>query len=185
MPLGRTIAVQVTSSCASAVLPPTVGQLALDARFVHRLGHSTASVTAGVGLTQVASLSTTLVLLAAAVTATGTALTLTGTTATVAVVLLLVLAAAARSLRGTGPRLGEVVRQPSRLAAGIGGCPLVTGGCVVALDASLRALGVDLPLTHTAVVDLAGSALGSAAPTPGGTGAVEAAMTVLRRRAVV
>ena len=49
------------------------------------------------------------------------------------------------------------------------------------LDASIRAFGgriAHLSLASVAVVFLAGNALGSAAPTPGGVGAVEATLTV-------
>ena len=47
---------------------------------------------------------------------------------------------------------------------------------VVALGLSLRAFGEALPWATVAVVYLAGAALASAAPTPGGLGATEAAL---------
>src|SRR3954463_8428534 len=49
-------------------------------------------------------------------------------------------------------------------------------GYVLAFDASLRAFGASLELPTLMVVYLAASVLGSAAPTPGGLGAVEAAL---------
>jgi glycosyltransferase 2 family protein len=49
---------------------------------------------------------------------------------------------------------------------------------VLCLAASVRALGVDtVPIASLAVVYLTSSALGSVVPTPGGLGAVEAAMS--------
>jgi uncharacterized protein (TIRG00374 family) len=48
---------------------------------------------------------------------------------------------------------------------------------VLCLYASIRAFGGSLSIASIAVVYLAGSALGSAAPTPGGLGAVEAALS--------
>lgn len=191
LPLRRTTAVQVASSYASLVLPPTVGQLAVNAQYLHRLGHGNAVVAATVALTQVSSLVVTLALLTAALAATSTTLALAGPTVVLVVLVGLGLAApllvprvrrsvtatATVAVREVQPRLREMVGQPTRLAAGIGGSLLITAGYVVALDASLRAVGASLPPAQTAIVVLAGTALGSAAPTPGGTVAVEAALT--------
>jgi uncharacterized protein (TIRG00374 family) len=47
---------------------------------------------------------------------------------------------------------------------------------VMCLDACVRAFGHDPSYASIAVVFLAGNALGSAVPTPGGLGAVEAAL---------
>lgn len=194
LPLRRTTAVQVASSYAGVVLPPTVGQVAVNAQFLRRLGHSRGAITATVALTQASSLLVTLALLATALAATSTTLVLAGSTATTVLLVVavliglgLVLAALPRlrraiattvtgSLREVRPRLHDVATQPARLAAGIGGSLLVSTGYILALDASLRAVGATLPLAQTAIVVLAGTALGSAAPTPGGTVAVEAAL---------
>jgi uncharacterized membrane protein YbhN (UPF0104 family) len=194
LPPRRTVAVQVASSYAGLVLPPTVGQLAVNAQFLHRLGHGSAAVTASVGLTQLASLVVTLVLLGTALAATSTSIVLTGSVLTTVVLVGMVLlgvglvlallprlrravaATVTGSLHEVWPRLHAVVAEPARLAAGIGGSLLVSAGYVIALDASLRAVGTTLPLAQTAIVVLAGTALGSAAPTPGGIVAVEAAL---------
>lgn len=195
LPLRRTVAVQLASSYVGVVMPPSVGQLAVGARYLSRLGHSRAATAAALGLTQVASLAVTLVLLAGALAVTGTALALpewltttalvvaagTGLAALVAGSSPVVRTAARRALaRWSADVLGQLRaagRDPSRLLAGLGGSLLVTAGYVVALDASLRAVGTALPLAQTAVVVLAGTALGSVAPTPGGAVAVEAALT--------
>lgn len=63
LPLRQATAVQVASSCTSVLLPPTVGQLAVNARYLRRLGHGRASAAATVALTQAASLVVTLALL--------------------------------------------------------------------------------------------------------------------------
>ena len=47
---------------------------------------------------------------------------------------------------------------------------------MVAILAALRSVGAHPPILATAVVYLAGNAVGSAAPTPGGLGAVEAVL---------
>jgi uncharacterized protein (TIRG00374 family) len=48
---------------------------------------------------------------------------------------------------------------------------------VFCLEACVHALGGAVPIVSIAVVYLTGSALGSAAPTPGGLGAVEVALS--------
>jgi uncharacterized protein (TIRG00374 family) len=85
----------------------------------------------------------------------------------------------ARSLfSGVVPRLLDVLQSPKKITTGMGGTLLLTAAFVVCLDASIRAFGGSLGLTTVAVVFLTGNALGSAAPTPGGLGAVEGALSV-------
>jgi uncharacterized membrane protein YbhN (UPF0104 family) len=74
------------------------------------------------------------------------------------------------------PRLLSLAGDRQRLATGVAGTLLLTGGYVVALDASLRAFSTTLALPALVVVYLVASTVGSAAPTPGGLGAVEAAL---------
>jgi glycosyltransferase 2 family protein len=74
------------------------------------------------------------------------------------------------------PRLLEVIQQPRKLAEGIGGALMLTLCYILCLDTCVRAFGGSLALTSAAVVYLTGSALGSVVPTPGGLGAVEAAL---------
>ena len=75
------------------------------------------------------------------------------------------------------PRLLDVAQQPAKLTEGIGGALLVTAAYILCLDASVRALGGSVPLASVAVVYLTGNAIGSVVPTPGGLGAVEAALS--------
>ena len=75
------------------------------------------------------------------------------------------------------PRLLDVAQQPVKLAQGIGGTLLLSVGYILCLSASVRALGGSLSLASVAVVYLTGSAVGSIMPTPGGLGAVEAALS--------
>jgi uncharacterized membrane protein YbhN (UPF0104 family) len=79
-------------------------------------------------------------------------------------------------LRQTLPQLLAAASDPRRLATAIAGILVLNAGYVLAFDASLRAFGASLDLPTLVVVYLAASALGSAAPTPGGLGAVEAAL---------
>ncbi|CAM5678843.1 hypothetical protein SGLAM104S_06005 [Streptomyces glaucescens] len=82
---------------------------------------------------------------------------------------------------GVVPRMLDVLQRPQKLLTGIGGMLLLTACFVMCLDASIRAFGdetTSISIASVAVVFLAGNALGSAAPTPGGVGAVEATLTV-------
>jgi uncharacterized membrane protein YbhN (UPF0104 family) len=88
-------------------------------------------------------------------------------------------AARTRSMfSGVLPRLLDVLQSPKKLATGLGGTILLTATFVACLDASIRAFGGSMSLTTVAVVFLTGNALGSAAPTPGGLGAVEGALSL-------
>ena len=75
------------------------------------------------------------------------------------------------------PRLLDIAQRPAKLAVGIGGALLLTVAYIFCLDASVLAFGGSVALASVAVVYLTGSAIGSAVPTPGGVGAVEAALS--------
>lgn len=193
--LWRTTAVQLASSFVKLVTPPAVGQVAINLRYLQRTGVDAATAGASVGLAQAGNLISTVALLIVGASLTGGAvngasLLPSGTvlvilTVAFAVVVGLTLLPHTRRLirqrvlpqvRAALPRLLDVLSQPRRLAASLLGNVLLTGGFVIALDASLRAFGSGTGLLEVAVVYLAGSAVGSAAPTPGGVGAVEAAL---------
>lgn len=193
VPFPAAVAAQLAASFATVLVPPTVAQVAVNARFLNRTGHSPAMSAAVVGLTQVAALAVTLLMLAAALLVTGGRADVPAASADLAVltagVLALVLAGAGSLVLGRRltarllpdvrealPRLRPVLTSPRRLAAGLAGSAVVTAGYIAALDASLRAFGSPLPVAETAIVLLAGIAVGSAAPVPGGVGAVEAAL---------
>ncbi|OBK73693.1 hypothetical protein A5650_20010 [Mycobacterium sp. 1164985.4] len=81
------------------------------------------------------------------------------------------------------PRLEEVVghlialaREPRRLAVIMAGCAATTLGNALALWAAIEAFGGDTSFITVTVVTMVGGTLASAAPTPGGIGAVEAAL---------
>ena len=75
------------------------------------------------------------------------------------------------------PRLLEVAQQPRKLAEGIGGALLLSLAYILCLAACVQAFHGSAAIASIAVVYLTGSALGSIIPTPGGIGAVEAALT--------
>ncbi|MGY1810079.1 lysylphosphatidylglycerol synthase domain-containing protein [Blastococcus sp. SYSU D00669] len=195
LPLGRTSLVQLASSFVTLVTPPTVGHVALNVRYLQRSGASTASAAATVGVSQVVTVAGTLLVLVVAgwlsgVSPSRPSLLPSGGVLAVLLVAagLLALAAAVPAarralrrrveplLRRTIPQLLAAVTDPRRLGTAGLGVLLQVGGYVLALDASLRAFGTSLDLPALVVVYLVASTVGSAAPTPGGLGAVEAAL---------
>lgn len=69
-----------------------------------------------------------------------------------------------------------MLRTPTKALELFGGSLLVTFTYMAALAASLAAFGADVHLVRIGFVYLAGAAVASAAPTPGGLGAMEAAL---------
>ncbi|MFE7466039.1 lysylphosphatidylglycerol synthase domain-containing protein [Streptomyces sp. NPDC057499] len=199
MSFGKTVLAQVAGSFVKIVTPAAVGGVALNTRFLQRAGVRPGLAVASVGASQLFGLGCHILLLAAFGYLTGTEKTPSSLTPsrtviagllTVAVLVLVVTAVPflrkfvvtrVRSLfAGVVPRMLDVVQRPQKLLTGIGGMLLLTGLFVMCLDASVRAFsGPDVPhlsYASIAVVFLAGNALGSAAPTPGGMGAVEGAL---------
>ncbi len=72
--------------------------------------------------------------------------------------------------------LAEVAREPKRLGLIVLGCSGTTLGSALALWASVQAFGGGASFVTCTVVTMVGGTLASAAPTPGGVGAVEAAL---------
>ncbi|MER5280851.1 lysylphosphatidylglycerol synthase domain-containing protein [Streptomyces sp. NPDC002809] len=201
VPFGKTVLAQIAGSFVKIVAPAAVGGVALNTRFLQRSGVRPGLAVASVGASQLFGLGCHILLLAAFGYLTGTEKTPSSLTPsrtviagllTVAVLVLVVtaipflrkfVATRVRSLfAGVVPRMLDVVQRPQKLLTGIGGMLLLTGLFVMCLDASVRAFsGPDTPhlsYASIAVVFLAGNALGSAAPTPGGMGAVEGALTL-------
>ncbi|MEU2826063.1 lysylphosphatidylglycerol synthase domain-containing protein [Streptomyces bacillaris] len=197
----KTVQAQVAGSFVKIVAPAAVGGVALNTRFLQRAGVRPGLAVASVGASQLFGLGCHILLLALFGYLTGTEKTPDSLTPsrtviagllTVAVLVLVVTAipflrkfvvTRVRSLfAGVVPRMLDVVQRPQKLVTGIGGMLLLTGVFVLCLDASIRAFSgpdvTQLSYASIAVVFLAGNALGSAAPTPGGMGAVEGALTL-------
>ncbi|QYX77653.1 lysylphosphatidylglycerol synthase domain-containing protein [Streptomyces akebiae] len=199
VPFLRTIGAQVAGSFVKIVAPAAVGGVALNTRFLQRAGVRPGLAVASVGASQLFGLGCHILMLLAFGYLTGTektpslspSRTVIAGLLTVAVLVLVVtsipflrkfVVTRVRSLfAGVVPRMLDVLQRPQKLITGIGGMLLLTGCFVMCLDASIRAFGnedVSISIASVAVVFLAGNALGSAAPTPGGVGAVEATLTV-------
>ncbi|MFH0519772.1 YbhN family protein [Streptomyces sp. M41] len=199
VPFRRTVTAQVAGSFVKIVAPAAVGGVALNTRFLQRAGVRPGLAVASVGASQLFGLGCHILMLLAFGYLTGTektpslspSRTVIAGLLTVAVLVLVVtsvpflrkfVVTRVRSLfAGVVPRMLDVLQRPQKLITGIGGMLLLTACFVMCLDASIRAFGSEgtsISLASVAVVFLAGNALGSAAPTPGGVGAVEATLTV-------
>jgi undecaprenyl-diphosphatase len=80
------------------------------------------------------------------------------------------------ALRAGTSSIAAIARTPTKLVALFTGSAVVTLGYTAAMLTSLAAFGVDVPVAEAVFVYLAGAAVSSAAPTPGGVGATEAAL---------
>ncbi|MFF8411644.1 lysylphosphatidylglycerol synthase transmembrane domain-containing protein [Streptomyces omiyaensis] len=193
----RTVVAQVAGSFVKIVAPAAVGGVALNTRFLQRAGVRPGLAVASVGASQLFGLGAHILLLLSFGYLTGTeksqsftpSRTVIAGLLTVAVLVLVMtaipfmrkfVATRLRSLfAGVVPRMLDVLQRPMKLVTGIGGMLLLTGAFVLCLDASIRAFAhgeATISYASVAVVFLAGNALGSAAPTPGGVGAVEGAL---------
>jgi uncharacterized protein (TIRG00374 family) len=74
------------------------------------------------------------------------------------------------------PRFVTIAQRPAKLLEGIGGILILNLAFVAVLFACVEAFDGNLNIAVVAVVYLAGATIGQAAPTPGGLGAVEAAL---------
>lgn len=195
--LSRTVLVQVASSFVKLVAPAAVGGIAVNTRYLQKAGVPAGQAAASVGASQLTGLGCHIALIllfgyATGSSATGPSLPLSRTIiiALLAVAVLTIVVFSIGPLRrlvtsrtrslfsGVVPRLLDVLQSPKKIATGLGGTLMLSATFVLCLDASIRAFGGSMQLTTVAVVFLTGNALGSAAPTPGGLGAVEGALSL-------
>ncbi len=190
----RTVLAQLAGDFATLVSPPTLGAVAINLRYLQRAGLHPALAAASVGVSQVMAFVVHMILLLGFGIAAGTQTDFTFdpprlvVIAVVAVLLALIALLAIPQVRKplidrvrptmqeVGPRLITLTQQPGKLLEGIGGVLLLNLAYIGVLLACVEAFGGDLNLSVIAVVYLAGATLGQAAPTPGGLGAVEAAL---------
>ncbi|MCV7409567.1 hypothetical protein AWC05_25125 [Mycobacterium florentinum] len=187
---------QVANTFAATTTPAGVGGLALSTRILQKGGLSVMRATAAVALQQSVQVIMHLVLLILFSTVAGASMDLSHFVPDATVLYLL--AGVALGIIGTflfvpklrswlatavRPRLQEVakdlvelVREPKRLSLIVLGCAGTTLGAALALWTSVQAFGGGATFVTCTVVTMVGGTLASAAPTPGGVGAVEAAL---------
>jgi uncharacterized membrane protein YbhN (UPF0104 family) len=191
----RTLLVQLAGSFVTLVTPAAVGGVALNVRFLQRRKIASPVAVASIAVSQVVALALHILLLAifGAIAGTGDKSPIRPPTWSYFVVAgLLVLAGAVlafpagrRMVRARVsptfgqvlPRLVEVAQDPRKLIEGVGGALLLSLSYIACLAACVASFGGSVPIAKIGVVYLTGSALGSIIPTPGGLGAVEAALT--------
>jgi uncharacterized membrane protein YbhN (UPF0104 family) len=191
----RTVLAQLAASFAGFVTPPSVGGVALNLRYLRAAGVSVSGAATSVALSQVVGAIVHVLLLIVFTAATGASshpslpipswiflavaglAVLIGIALTVPAARRLILARVMPPLREAAPRLLELVSSPRKLTEAVGGAVLLSMFYIAALWCSVRAFGGTLSPTAVAVVYLAGAAVASVAPTPGGLGAVEVALS--------
>jgi glycosyltransferase 2 family protein len=187
---------QLANTFAATTTPAGVGGLALSTRFLQKGGLSAMRATAAVALQQVVQVITHVTLLIAFTAiagasanlekfvpsptvfylAGGAALGLIGAFMAVPRLRRWLATAVRPRLKEVFVDLKELVREPKRLGLIVLGCASTTLGAAFGLWTAIEAFGGDTSFVTVTVVTMIGGTLASAAPTPGGVGAVEAAL---------
>ena len=189
------IGAQLSLGFVRLISPATVGVSAINLRLLTKAGIPAPLAAASIGANQIGAVGITLPLIALLGVSTGrsataglapssTALIVAGAVVAAAVLLVLIppIRKRARAVwndfaqRGV-PRLLDVLGQPRKLLEAIGGILLQSLALVTCFYACVKALGADPGFAALAVVQMVGNTVGMAVPTPGGLGAVEAALT--------
>jgi uncharacterized membrane protein YbhN (UPF0104 family) len=193
----RTLLVQVAGSFVILVTPAAVGGVALNLRYLRKAKLSAAAAAASVGVSQLISFLVYAVVVALSATVAGATrranplrpheweyIALAVIAGVVLVVLALpagrrqLLSRVASAADQIIPRLLDVAQRPAKLAEGVGGALLLSSAYILCLAASVKALGGVTPsLASLAVIFLTSNAVASLVPTPGGLGAIEAALS--------
>jgi uncharacterized protein (TIRG00374 family) len=191
-----TLLAQVAASFASNLAPAGVGGMALNVRYLRKSGVDAPVAASSVGLNAAAGLAVHLGLMVvfflwAGRSGFGSISLPSWPMVGVAVAILAAIIAAAFAIRATRkllatklvPALGRalsgltaVIRSPGKVALLFGGSAVITLSYVLAVYFSTVAFGGGLNLAQVGAAYLAGSAIAAAAPTPGGLGALEAAV---------
>jgi glycosyltransferase 2 family protein len=192
--LFRATLTQYAVGFAGLLAPTAVGTVALNVRFLERSGVDPAVAVSSVGLVQLIMFvgHVILIVLFGVLAGTGAESSFAPPQGAVIAVLIVVIVAIIGLTLPPGrrliqarvrpllsrviPRLVAVFQVPSKLATGLGGALLLNIAYIAALFSSVRAFQGSLTFAAVAVVYLAGSVVGAVVPTPGGIGAIEAAM---------
>jgi undecaprenyl-diphosphatase len=196
VPFAPAVLTQGASSFINRVSPANVGGMALNARFLQKTGTPAPASVAAVGVNALAGAIMHAALIVVFFALAGHDLTkafklpsgakillaLAVITAVIGVILATrpgrrwarrQLIPGARSAAGS---LRQAAASPVKLSLLTGGSALITLAYIAALAASVQAFGGGPGLAVLGAVYLAAAALAAAAPTPGGLGAIEAAL---------
>ncbi len=191
----RTMQAQLAASFATLVSPPTLGAVGVNVRYLQRNGVHPALAAASIGVSQIMAFVMHLLLVIGFGVIAGTQQDLSVSPPAWAVVIGVIFIVVLVSvffipwtrrwaqqrvrpiLSQVGPRLLTLAQTPSKLITGIGGFLVLNLGYCLCLLACVRAFGGGGEWAAICVVYLVGATVGQVAPTPGGLGAVEAALT--------
>jgi undecaprenyl-diphosphatase len=195
VPLVPTVMAQLASSFVNRVTPANVGGMALNVRYLQKAGVPSAEAVTGIGLNVVAGGIVHIVLLIvffawAGRGGGGFSLPSSSRLLVVLAVVLALIGIAMATRRGRRIFASKVVpaikqsldsvvaltREPRRLLALFGGSIGVTLAYIVALACAANAFDSGVGIAEVGAVYLGSSMLAAAAPTPGGLGAMEAAL---------
>jgi uncharacterized membrane protein YbhN (UPF0104 family) len=196
LPLTTTVQVSLASSFVNRVTPANVGGMALGVRYMQKAGVPPAEAVTGVGLNVVAGGIVHVGLLAVFFAWAGqsddAAFSLPGSSKLLVVVAVLLAFAGAAlatrwgrmivrahlvpAVRQSWASITSLVRSPGRLFALFGGSIGVTLAYATALACAVAAFDGGIAYAQVGAVYLGASLIAAAAPTPGGLGAMEAAL---------
>ena len=211
VPLGEATVVMFGQSFLNRFTPMNAGGMAMRIRYLQKGGTDPAVATAAIGVTSAASgvmqvlFIVFFLLWSSSDPTSGLGLSGDGGGTDVSVVAVFVGAALVAGIvvavtpkfrlwvttfvRSTFEKLrhdfGELLRMPSKLAFLFGGAALGKLSTIVAFAAACRAFGIDLPFAELGALYLAANTVASAVPTPGGVGAIEAALVFVLTNARV
>ena len=190
----KTLQAQLAASFATLVTPPTLGSVAVNIRFLNKSGVPGPAAATAVGVSQVVIFFIHIILLVIFGVIAGTQtdfsfrpprFTLVIVVIVFAIVIIMFSIAAFRNwlinkarplIDQIGPTLAIIVQQPQRLLSSIASSLVLNFSYIISFYAALIAFGSDISIATAAFGYLAGATIGQAAPTPGGIGAVEAAL---------
>src|SRR5215472_15533095 len=191
-----TVLAQAASSFVNRVSPANVGGMALNVRYLQKSGVDTSADVAAVGVNSLVGAVVHLVLIVVFFTWSGSELgkafklpsssKLLAILAIVAAIVGIMLAtrpgrrfASGKllpGLRSAATSLRRVAQSPAKMVMLFGGSALITLAYIGAFAASIEAFGGGPGIAPIGAVYLGAAALAAAAPSPGGLGALEAAL---------
>lgn len=191
----RTYMTQLAVAFSGLVAPAAIGNIALNTRYLQKTGLPPAVAGASVGVAQLAQFCSYFVLLVVSGVLAGTGPRASFTpppvlVAAIPIVVVIVLGLLAvpkvralisgrvlPQIRSVVPQVLSVIQHPTKLVRLLGGALLLDMAFVAAMVSATQAFGAQAPIAAIAVVYFAGAIIGSAVPTPGGLGGIEAAMS--------
>ena len=209
IPLGDATVIMFGQSFLNRFTPMNTGGMAMRIRYLQKGGTDVAVSTAAVGLTSLASGIVQVVFIVffflwsstdprGDVDAAGGGPDLTlvfvfvGAAVVAAVVLALtpkfrrwVVAIVKSTIAKIRHDFGELARMPSKLGLLFGGQVVAKLSTILTFVWACRAFGIDLPFAELGALYLGANTIASAVPTPGGVGAIEAALVFVLTRAGV